>query len=170
VLLPGALAYVARYFQANPHVDAVYGHRYVIDEADRLIGTWLLPPHDDALLPWIDYVPQETLFWRRRVWERAGGRMDESFGFALDWDLLLRFRAAGARMVRLPRFLGAFRMTADNKTSTQLDSAGRREIDRLRERWLGFVPTDADVARRARGYLRRHVLCRALHRAGVFRY
>ena len=52
----------------------------------------MLPSHSDKILSWVDYVPQETLFWRRSMWEKAGGKMNESFQFALDWDLLLRFR------------------------------------------------------------------------------
>src|SRR5262249_1995819 len=92
LLFPGALAFVARYFAAHPQVDVVYGHRVIIDEQDQEVGRWVLPPHEDEVLSWTDPVPQETVFWRRRVWERVGGAMDESFQFALDWDLLLRFR------------------------------------------------------------------------------
>ena len=101
----GASPGVAR----HPEVDVIYGHRIIIDEADRDVGRWIMPRHDAATLEWIDYVPQETLFWRKKVWDRAGG-IDRSFQFALDWDLLLRFQKAGARMVRLPYFLGAFRI------------------------------------------------------------
>jgi GT2 family glycosyltransferase len=63
-----------------------------------------------------DFVPQETLFWRRRVWDRVGG-LDPTFQFALDWDLLLRFQAAGARIVRVPYFLACFRAHAAQKTA-----------------------------------------------------
>ena len=66
--------------------------------------------HENDILSWADYVPQETLFWRRSIWEAVGGKLDKSFQFALDWDLLLRFRDAGARFARVPRFLGAFRV------------------------------------------------------------
>ena len=109
LLLPGSLNFVAAYFEAHPDIDVVYGHRVLIDADGAEIGRWVLPPHEDEVLSWADFVPQETLFWRRDMGERAGGAMDESFRFALDWDLLLRFRDAGARFVRLPRFLGAFR-------------------------------------------------------------
>ena len=34
--MPGALNAVARYFDAHPDVDAVYGHRILIDEQDRI--------------------------------------------------------------------------------------------------------------------------------------
>src|SRR5207302_369335 len=124
VLLPGALNYVANYFREHPEVDVVYGHRVVIDEYDQEIGRWVLPGHDDEVLSWADYVPQETLFWRRRIWEDAGGMIDESFRFAIDWDLLIRFRDAGARMARLPRFLGGFRVHPHQKTSKEMADIG----------------------------------------------
>ena len=102
LLLPGALHYVAAFFSKHPDIDVVYGHRVVIDEYDREIGRWVLPPHDNEILSWADYVPQETLFWRRRIWDAVGGSIDESFRFAVDWDLLIRFRDAGAKMVACP--------------------------------------------------------------------
>jgi hypothetical protein len=78
-------------FRAHPDVDVVYGHRIIIDDADREIGRWIMPRHEPASIEWIDYVPQETLFWRKRAWDLAGG-IDPSFQFALDWDLLARFQ------------------------------------------------------------------------------
>jgi hypothetical protein len=83
-----------------------------------------------------DFIPQETLFWRRRVWEKVGG-LDTSFQFAIDWDLLLRFSAAGARIVRLPWFLACFRAHAAQKTAAFMHSTGQQEITRLRERTYG---------------------------------
>ena len=156
LLLPGTLAYVAQYFAKHPEVDVVYGNRIMIDDDDGQIGSWILPAHDDHALTLADYVPQETLFWRRRIWDAAGGSVDTSFAFAIDWDLLLRFRAAGARMVRLPRFLGAFRVHPEQKTTVN-DEVGRAECDWLREREHGRqVPID-EVLARLRPYLRRHV-------------
>ena len=64
---------------------------------------------------WGDFVPQETMFWRRRVWDKIGP-FDESFHFALDWDFLLRAQAAGFRFLRLPRFLACFRVHNRQKT------------------------------------------------------
>jgi glycosyltransferase involved in cell wall biosynthesis len=142
--LPNALAYVAGYFAAHPDVDVVYGHRILIDENSHEIGRWLLPPHDDDLLKLNDYVPQEALFWRRRIWDKVGG-IDASFKFAMDWDLLLRFQAAGAKIVRVPYFLACFRIHAAQKTSAQMESVGQKEIDALRLRTLGRVPAPAEV-------------------------
>jgi glycosyltransferase involved in cell wall biosynthesis len=157
VLLPGALAYVARFFAERPEVDAIYGHRLIVDEADRQIGEWILPPHDDAVLALADYVPQETLFWRRSLWERVGGRLDESFRYALDWDLLLRMRAVGARFARVPRFLAAFRVHNEQKTQ-RLHAVGRAECERLLEREHGRVLSDEEIWAAVRPYMRRHLV------------
>jgi glycosyltransferase involved in cell wall biosynthesis len=164
LLLPGALAAVASFFEQHPEVDVVYGDRVVIDEAGQEIGRWALPPHADWHLSWWDFVPQETLFWRRRIWERVGARLDPSFGFAMDWDLLVRFRDAGARFAHLPRYLGAFRVHPAQKTSAQMRDVGQPEMERIRTRCLGRVPSRWQrrraLARYLLGYfffnLRRH--------------
>ncbi|MBC8023479.1 MAG: glycosyltransferase [Burkholderiales bacterium] len=157
ILLPGALAYVAEYFRAHPRVDVIYGHRLCIDETDRHIGRWVMPSHDSRVLSWADFVPQETLFWRRRIWDKVGARVDETFSFAMDWDLLLRFRDAGARFARVPRFLGGFRIHQQQKTSAAINEIGFGEMNRLRERVLGRVPTTAEVRRAVAPYIARHV-------------
>ncbi|MGE3809184.1 MAG: glycosyltransferase family 2 protein [Gemmataceae bacterium] len=170
LLLPGTLHYVSSYFERHPEIDVVYGHRIVVDEAGDEIGRWILPRHDDAVLSWADYVPQETLFWRRRVWERVGAALDLSFQFALDWDLLLRFRDAGARFARLPRFLGAFRFHAAQKTTSQIAHQGLPEMNRLRERCHGRPVSYTEIARKLSGYLCRHVTLDTLYRFGILRY
>ncbi|MCA9054927.1 MAG: glycosyltransferase, partial [Planctomycetaceae bacterium] len=170
ILLPGSLAYVARYFARNPDVDVVYGHRVLIDEEGADIGRWVLPPHDDHVLAYVDYVPQETMFWRRSIWDKVGGQLDEAFHFAMDWDLILRFREAGAKFHRLPRFLGAFRISSDNKTTKLLETVGRRDMEILRKRVLGHIPDDREIHQVIRPYLKRHWVFDKLYLAGVLRY
>jgi hypothetical protein len=157
VLLPGALAVVGEFFNKHPDVDVVYGDRLIIDELGKEIGAWRLPRHDSEVLSWADYIPQETLFWRTSAWKRAGGYIDEKFRFALDWDLLLRLRDSGSKFWHLPRFLGAFRVHVQSKTSQQVLTIGRQEMDVLRERSLGFVPTDRQIQRAIRRFLRAHL-------------
>jgi hypothetical protein len=154
--LPGALAFVAGFFARHPEVDVLYGNRVLVDEHSQEIGRWFLPAHDDEVLRLNDFVPQETLFWRRRLWDRVGG-VDPSLHFAVDWDLLLRFQAAGARIVHVPYFLACFRVHAAQKTSAQLKGIGQQEIDRLRERTFGRRPPFAEVENHPRlhAFLRR---------------
>lgn len=157
VLLPGALAYVAEYFARHPDIDVIYGHRLLIDENDRQIGRWIMPRHNDNVLSWADFVPQETLFWRRSLWQKVGEKVDESFRFAMDWDLLLRMREAGARFARVPRALGAFRIHTLQKTSATISDVGFKEMDRLRERALGKIPSSAQINAAIAPYLIRHI-------------
>jgi glycosyltransferase involved in cell wall biosynthesis len=166
--LPGALRFVADYFARHPEVDVVYGHRIVVDEQSREIARWFLPPHDPAVMRLNDFVPQETLFWRRRIWDRAGG-LDTSFQFAVDWDLLLRFQAAGARIVRLPYFLACFRAHAAQKTAAVMHSTGQREITRLRERTHGrhFPAHEIERHPLLMRYLRRSAFIQFLWRFGL---
>ena len=152
LLLPGSLAAVASVFKENSEVDVVYGHRILIDGDGRDIGRWIMPKHDDEILTWADYIPQETMFWRRSLWEKVGG-LDPSFRFALDWDLILRFRDAGATFHRIPRFLGAFRIHEEQKTSAQIESLGNEEMHKLRTRAKGRPVTDREVWQHTKPYL-----------------
>lgn len=144
VLMPGAVAFVSDYFARHPEVDVVYGHRVLVDEQGREVGRWFSPRQrcDDLRLH--DLIPQETLIWRRRIWDRVGG-IDASFHFALDWDLLLRFAAGGARFARLPWFLGMFRLHDQQKSQAQLQDRGIPEMERLRLRTLGRPPSEEEM-------------------------
>lgn len=170
MLLPGTLSHVAEFFRRHPEIDVVYGHRVLVDEDGMEIGRWVLPPHDDEVLSWADFVPQETLFWRRAAWEAAGNEFDESFRFAMDWDALVRLRDAGARMTRLPRFLGAFRVHDDQKTTAQGPTLGLHEMNRIRRRLHGRHVSQEEVLRHIRPYLVRHVMLDQLYRRGLLRY
>lgn len=156
-LLPGSLAFIGDFFARNPKVDVVYGNRILVNEDDLEIGRWILPGHDSEVLSWADFVPQETLFWRRSIWNKVGARLDETFRFAMDWDLLIRFREAGACFAHVSRFLGAFRIHEKQKTSFEIDSIGCLEMDRIRERVLGYVPGQKAIHKAIGPFLMRHM-------------
>ena len=70
----------------------------------------------------------------------------------MDWDLILRFRAAGMKFVRVPRFLGAFRLVESQKTQALLETVGHTEMNRLRIREFGRIPTRREMSRAIRPY------------------
>lgn len=167
-LMPGAVAYVASFLQNNPAVDIVYGHRIVIDHNGQEIGRAVMPPHDALALKYIGYVPQETMFWRRRVWE-AIGPIDETFRFALDWDFMIRAQRAGFKFARLPRFLGCFRVHTEQKTSAML-GVGLEEMEKIRIRENGHGITRADMRRFVFPFLAKQFVYHWLHRSGAIGY
>jgi len=167
--LPGALDYVVNYFLAHSDVDVVYGHRILIDANGNEVGRWVLPPHSEKMLRWADYVPQETLFWRREIWDKVGAQLDESFKYAMDWDLLLRFQEAGAKMVRLSRFLGAFCVHEQQKTTAH-ETVGQHEMVHLRRRYHGRPVSKFEVYLNLFAYRVRLRLFRTLFRWRFLRY
>ena len=156
VLMPGTLGYVANFFHAHPEVDIVYGHRIFINSDGLEVGRAVLPSHHARTLMWADYVPQETMFWRRRVWD-AVGAIDENFDYALDWEFILRAQAAGFKFVRLPRFLACFRVHDAQKTAAIYD-VGRQEMQILRARYIGHEPTQGQIDRAVLPYLARQLV------------
>ena len=157
LLLPGTLAYVGRYFAEHPDVDVVYGYR-VHDRSHGRAGRGLgaagsqrrgtdarrLRPAGDALLAAADLGEDRRL---RRPELRLRARLGSAAALP----------GAGAKMVRLPRFLGAFRIHAAQKT-TALDNVGVSETDRLRLRVHGRPVPIEEVLERLRPYFARHVL------------
>ena len=132
MLAPGALEYVANYFTHHPEVDAIYSHRCTVNESNKVISYWILPNHSSYLMMRWDLIPQETCFWRRRLFETCGN-IDPQFRFALDYDLFLRYMKRG-RFVRVNRFLGSFRYHSSAKTATLLADVGQKEIRKVREK------------------------------------
>lgn len=168
LLLPNTLAYVASVFQDRPDVDIVYGQRIFINEDGLEIGRAIFPPHDAKALEYIGYVPQETMFWRKRVWDRMGP-IDETFRFALDWDFMLRAQQAGFKMVRLPKFLGCFRIHGKQKTSAMMN-VGLEEMQLLRRRQLGHTPTRFETYRAVAPLLVRQYLYHWMYKLNLLRY
>jgi glycosyltransferase involved in cell wall biosynthesis len=120
ILLPGALDTVGRAFAADPGLGLVYGARRVIDEAGRVLRTY----HPPTVLhryyfSFGQWIAQESAFWRRSLYESAGG-MDESKFFALDLSLFMRMWGRG-RWRRLDTELGAIRVHPDTKTNRRGD-------------------------------------------------
>jgi glycosyltransferase involved in cell wall biosynthesis len=166
-LLPGALACIANFFAERPDIDIVYGHRIFIDYAGCEIGRAILPAHSDEALRYAGYVPQETMFWRRRVWD-AVGPIDVNFQYALDWDFMLRAQAAGFKFARLRRFLACFRVHDEQKTTKNYE-LGRKEMQSLRLRHLGYVPSQRDISRAIAPYLLRQFVFHWSYRLGLLR-
>ena len=129
MLAPGALMTVAQYFQDNPQVDAVYSHRVTVGAANKAVNYWILPHHSSYLMKRWDLIPQETCFWRRRLFEKCGN-VDPAFRFALDYDLFVRYMNAG-KFARLNCFLGAFRFHENAKTSRMIAEVGYAEIKKV---------------------------------------
>lgn len=64
------------------------------------------------------FIQQESTFWRRSLWERAGGRLDTSLQLAADFELWARFYRHGD-LYGVAAPLGGFRSHGNQKSVLQ---------------------------------------------------
>ncbi len=69
------------------------------------------------------WIPQDCCFWRRDLWNKAGGRLDESLRYAADFKLWQEF-ARHADLVKVQSFLGGYRYHGDQFTASEFLDAG----------------------------------------------
>ena len=119
---PQALRAVAEYFQRHPEVDILYGNAALIDGYDRLLREVRSVPfnHKAFLYGGVNFY-SASLFWRSRLWGN-GERLKTELHFTMDFDLVLRFAAAGSQINHLRRCLAAFRVHPGSKS---INSHGR---------------------------------------------
>ncbi|HTX86473.1 MAG TPA: glycosyltransferase [Candidatus Nanoarchaeia archaeon] len=110
ILLPKSLFTIADIFRDNPGVEWFTGMATTINYASKIVDSRLNPKNKfDFLADNWQTIQQESTFWKRSLWERAGGKLieDDDFG-AFDTELWTRFfKYAEHYNVRAP--LGAFR-------------------------------------------------------------
>jgi glycosyltransferase involved in cell wall biosynthesis len=81
------------------------------------------------------WIPQESTFWRRSLWEKAGARLDPTFALAGDFELWARF-FEHAELVGTPTPLGGFRTHAGQKSRDMSGylAEARRALAQARQR------------------------------------
>ena len=118
VFLPGAVGHVVDAFLSEPDLGAVYGEGYQIDIDGNIKQRFSVtePFNLWKLVYMSDYILQQTVFFRRDVFDDVG-LLDESLHYGMDWEILMRI---GKRhMLRyLPYYMGSIREYGEAKTST----------------------------------------------------
>lgn len=131
LLLPGALQAVGEIFSRFPEVEWLSslaastwtpsGGCIGVSNINGFSRTAFL---DGNYLPGgprhLGWIPQESTFWRRSLWEKAGAHVDANLKLAGDFELWARF-FAHADLVGTPAPLGGFR-THPAQLSRALDS------------------------------------------------
>ncbi len=137
MLHEGSLDLVAKIFQRFPQVDWIMGTPSYFDENDKEIEDFFInqeltprPPvvtksMYKAWSRWSKHryyngdilsVQQESVFWRRGLWEKAGSSINTNCGPAFDLELWLRF-FRHAQLFTTNRKLGGFRYHSDDQLS-----------------------------------------------------
>ncbi|MGM1056428.1 MAG: glycosyltransferase family 2 protein [Bacteroidota bacterium] len=121
VLWENSLQFVANAFATNLQVQWLQGFPSVIDENG--IVTYQREPIYSKFnfylfnhLKNFSFIQQESTFWKRELWEKAGGYLSLEYQLASDFDLWMRFFNSG-EMYCTKTQLGAFRIREGQKSS-----------------------------------------------------
>lgn len=143
----GCLCVVGEIFSRFPQIRWLTTIRpFQLDAHDRLRRCRRLPGFSKAAFRKAEYfrgsrhvhtawIPQEATFWRRSLWEQAGGRFDSSLTLAGDYELWTRFYAR-AELYGVDAPLAGFRKHKRQKTAVDYP-AYEREAYRVMARGKG---------------------------------
>ena len=84
------------------------------------------------------YIQQESTFWRRSLWEKAGGALNDSYRDVGDFDLWVRF-FRHARLYSVDALIGGYRFHSDSLSASNLDRYNQR-CDKIIESELKSIP------------------------------
>lgn len=119
ILWKGSLFYVAQAFQTN--IQWLQGYPSVINENGALIYQ-RAPVYSKYFfyslkyIKTLSFIQQESTFWSRSLWEKAGGKLDLEYSLAADFDLWIRFFEF-EKLYCSRKQLGAFRIREGQKSS-----------------------------------------------------
>lgn len=126
MLQPAGLLAVGGIFRDLPEVEWITGRPTWFNEEGVQIATGAPPRWSRYrfLAGANRYIQQESTFWRRSLWDRAGGRVDSSRRNAADFELWLRF-FRHARLYPVDAIIGGFRMHSDSLALQDLEACHR---------------------------------------------
>jgi len=115
MLHAGSLFVVGSVFRTFPQVEWITGRPTGF--SDDGMGAEILKLRRWSRWPFLAganrYIQQESTFWRRSLWERAGSRVDDSRRNASDFELWVRF-FRHAQLYSVDALIGGFRSHPDS--------------------------------------------------------
>jgi glycosyltransferase involved in cell wall biosynthesis len=130
-LHPGSLSLLAKLFSENPECNWLEGKNVVVDEQGNLVKEcfpfnttkfafykWNFLTEKKDNIRAFGTLQQESTYWRRKLWEKAGAKLDVSLKTAGDFELWMRFFRYDKLFVTDEK-IGAFRNRKEQKSIAQ---------------------------------------------------
>lgn len=155
-----SLFVVADIFQSLPHVEWLTGLGTMIDDESRYLRTIKLyrSKYDYLMNQW-EVIQQESTFWKRSLWDKAGSQLDLKYPWSFDAALWAKFFLY-TEIYHVNTILGAYRENPQGQSVRQrpvLLENTYRAIEEMRKntprktRVFGFIYR---IVRTARPLLR----------------
>lgn len=147
MLHAGSLFAVGSVFQTFPEVEWITGRPTGFN--DEGMPVEILNLRRWSRIPFLAganrYIQQESTLWRRSLWERAGGRMDDSRRNGNDFELWVRFFRY-AKLYSVDALIGGFRSHPDSIGLQNLAEC-HRVHDEIIEQELASLPKAESLRR-----------------------
>jgi glycosyltransferase involved in cell wall biosynthesis len=155
---PNMLTRAALFFSNHSDVGMIFGDRNVVDEYSILVEFQKYFLFFRWQLRYMSGIPQETAFFRTDIFKKVG-QLDEQLQYAMDFDLWWRVSRV-AKIQHIPNLIGNYRnheFTKGNITNVMIDSPFRREINRVRKKYMhrSLCPGEAIILRKAHSLIRK---------------
>lgn len=112
---PWTFDVVAQIFSSFPEVNWIVGINSWWDESGRMVNVQRIYKNIyDFLSGNHEWIQQESVFWRRKLWERAGGKINEDYRLMVDGELWCRFFRTD-RLYNVDTVIGGYRQHGDNR-------------------------------------------------------
>jgi glycosyltransferase involved in cell wall biosynthesis/radical SAM superfamily enzyme YgiQ (UPF0313 family)/ADP-heptose:LPS heptosyltransferase len=121
-LHPGSLGILADVLGNNENVEWLTGQPNIKDAAGRTViinepSQWSRARYLSGDFKWIQ---QESTYWKRSLWDRAGARLNTDYSLAADMELWARF-FRHAQLYSINSLIGSFRYHGDQKSQLVMD-------------------------------------------------
>lgn len=112
---PWSFKTVAEIFSKFPHVMWIVGFNSWWNSAGAMTSASRVPINIfDFLLGRYAWIQQESVFWRRELWDKAGGHINEDYRFMVDGELWARF-FLHEHLYSVDSVLGGYRVHPENR-------------------------------------------------------
>jgi glycosyltransferase involved in cell wall biosynthesis len=167
MLHPGSLSIIAEIFGSLGHVNWITGCPSALDEKGRTVVVATLRQWSKYDYYLFDYqwIQQESTFWRKSLWEKAGARLNLDVKYAADLELWLRFFRY-EKLFSVRTTLGGFRFRSSGQLSSVHKEQYLKEVDALITAETPLL--QAEVKSRLSKYKRRMKIVGILQKVKIF--
>jgi glycosyltransferase involved in cell wall biosynthesis len=124
---PWTFRTVADIFEQHPDIDWLVGAATIWNDRGTMLS---IPPGyksvHDYLEGKFEWIQQESVFWRRRLWESTGGYINENYKLSVDGELWSRFFRRGV-LWNANCILSGYRLHGSNRAQ-QFQAQARSEM------------------------------------------
>jgi len=112
---PWSFNVVSEIFTSFPQIMWIVGFNSLWNSGGSMITAKRAPKNIfDYLLGKYAWIQQESVFWRRDLWEKAGGHINQDYNFMVDGELWTRFFLYES-LYTVDCILGGYRLHSDNR-------------------------------------------------------